>query len=83
MAGALIVEPSAANSAAHAAAAPALAAMEEEVLVLQHLCFHNRGKYVGPSPLFASLALSSARFDPQVPRLNPLHEPLERGEVRA
>ena len=46
MAGVLIVEP-----ADPATLPPALAAMEEEVLLLQHLCFHNSGKYQSSTPV--------------------------------
>ena len=46
MAGALIVDPPE-NSPPLPAA---IAAMEEEVLLLQHLCFHNEGKYQSSTP---------------------------------
>lgn len=47
MAGALVVEP----SADHARELPPeLAAMEEQVVVLQHLCFHTDGQYHAPNP---------------------------------
>ena len=48
MAGALIVDPP--GPRASWDLPPALAAMEEEVLLLQHLCFHNRGKYQDSTP---------------------------------
>jgi hypothetical protein len=57
---------------------PALGAMEEVLLVLQHLCFYTEGKYRNPNPyinhmnvhIWSDDALDPSpayRFDPQAP----------------
>ena len=58
MAGALIIDPpdiDASNSISDASYTssyypPALAAMKEQILLFQHLCFHNEGKYKSSTP---------------------------------
>ena len=63
MAGALIVEPT--NRAAYLP--PAVAAMDEAVLLLQHLCFRNIGKYQDSTPYMNHLNVVKYGFDQVAP----------------
>jgi FtsP/CotA-like multicopper oxidase with cupredoxin domain len=64
MAGALIVEP--AVGPGHPTLPPALAAMEERVIVLQHLVFHTDGKYHDPNPYINHMNVYLYSADDQV-----------------
>ena len=63
MAGALIVEPQ--NRSAYLP--PAVAAMAEAVLLLQHLCFRNIGKYQGSTPYMNHLNVVKYGYDNVAP----------------
>jgi FtsP/CotA-like multicopper oxidase with cupredoxin domain len=62
MAGALIVEP-----ADQSMLPAALVAMDEEVLLLQHLCFHNTGKYHSSTPYINHLEVVKYGLDTLAP----------------
>ena len=60
MAGALVVEP---TDAARQAWPAALRAMQEQVLLLQHLCFHDRGAYQSAAPYINHLEVVKYGLD--------------------
>ncbi len=61
MAGALVVGP--ADPVSYFKLSPALFAMEEEILLLQHLCFHNDGKYQSSTPYINHLNVVAYGLD--------------------
>ena len=63
MAGALVIDP-----IDNSTIPPALLAMEEEILLLQHLCFYNDGKYAVSTPYINHLNVIKYGLDNMPPR---------------